>query len=348
MMRLTRTLLYIFAAQFLGISAMANSDSLSNEVKPTLENLYYGNVNEVITKMLWIGDQSAIGLRYNEKIPKDLVLLNRNKLIVDSLSFNEMFLQGYDKQSGRFTSIDGLIQTSENKFLVIHGHGTTILEINQEKLNGQIRQLEKRKPAIDEKYLQGYSLVQLENYTIGYRKEMNKYLTSADFWVYDWGKKKHVAYLDSQHPQASKNWYWKLKDTPETYSSSSIYRYNITETRDGFIFNLPLKNRFLKYSKVTGEIHGYTFPELDKKSQAWFAFYDWKLDRVFPVLDTGKDYRIYSLDRELKNFYYLASATEQPFGVMDGKVYLREIEFKEKNKTWFCNHYLVDLYPKVK
>lgn len=347
MMRFPRTLLYIFATQFLGIFAMANSDSLSKEVKPTLENLYYGNINEVITKMLWIGDQSAIGLRYNEKIPKDLVLLNRNKLIVDSLSFNEMFLEGYDKQSGRFNSIDGLVQASENEFLVIHSHGTTILEINQDKLDVNIKQLEKRKPAIEDKYLKGYSLVQLEKYTIGYRVESNKYLSSADFWVYDWENKKHVIYLDSQHSEASKNWYWKLKGTPEAYSTASIYRHNIIQTRDGFIFNLPLKNRFLKFSKATGAIQGYTFPELEKKNQAWFAFYDWKLDRVFPILDTGKEYRIYSLDRELKNFYYLASSTEQPFGVMDGKVYLREIEFKEKNKTWFCNHYLVDLYPKL-
>lgn len=348
MKRYSRTLLYIFAAQFLGIAAMANSDSLSKEVKPTLENLYYGNVNEVVTKMLWIGDQSAIGLRYNEKIPKDLVLLNRNKLIVDSLSFNEMFLEGYDKQSGRFNSIDGLVQTSDNRFLVIHGHGTTILEINQEKLDVRIKQLEKRKPAIDDKYLKGYSLVQLEKYTIGYRVESNKYLSSADFWVYDWENKKHVSYLDSQHPEASKNWYWKLKGTPEAYSTASIYRYNIIQTRDGFIFNLPLKNRFLKFSKATGAIQGYTFPELEKKNQAWFAFYDWNLDRVFPVLDTGKEYRIFSLNKEFKNFHLLASSEEQPFGVMDGKVYLREIEFKEKNKTWFCNHYLVDLYPKLK
>jgi hypothetical protein len=195
--------------------------------------------------------------------------------------------------------------------------------------------------------LKGYSLVQLEKYTIGYRVELAKYLSSADFWIYDWEKEKHVIYLDSQHPEASKNWYWKLKGTPEAYSTASIYRYNIIQTRDGFIFNLPLKNRFLKFSKANGEIQGYTFPELDKKSQAWFAFYDWNLDRVFPVLDTGKDYRIYALDKELKNFYYLASSTEQPFGVMDGKVYLREVEFKEKNKTWFCNHYLIDLYPKL-
>lgn len=328
--------------------AQIKTDSLDREIEPSLDNLYYGNINEVITKILWFGEKNAIGLRYYGTVPKDLVLFDQQKLIVDSLSVNRMFLEEYEPGSGRFISINAFFQEADRSFAVVHNNGSTRVRLNGDRFELVEKKILSEKPTIAEQYLTGYRQIRLEKYSIGYRYDQSKYVTSADFWVYNWETGEHTVYHDSKFKEESNNRYWSRKNTPETYSTLTHFIYNITQTRDGFIFNLPLKNRFLKYSSVTGEIQGYTFPALDKKSQAWFAFYDWELDRVFPVLDTGKEYRIYSLNKEFKNFYLLASSEEQPFGVHGGKVYLRELKFKDKNKTWFCNHYLVDLYPKLK
>ncbi|MEP4375884.1 MAG: hypothetical protein ABJ333_12600, partial [Algoriphagus sp.] len=323
-----------------------DSESLELKLVPSLDNMFYGNVNEIITNMMWVDEDYAIGLRYNATRPKDLVLLNRNNLIVDSLSINLLFLDKDRVEQGSFISIQMIVEASTNEFMIVHNYGTSLVSVDSGKFELLEKKISKEKPSIPKSFLEDHVLINLGRFTIGYRSEM-KYLNHADFWVYDWELGTHEFYEDSKYKEASKNWYWKLKGTPETYSSTSIFRYSIIATKDGFIFNLPLKNRFLTYTTDTGKFQSHTFPPLEKKSQAWFAFYDRKLDRVYAVLDTGKEYRINALDTELRNFYFLASSIEQPFGVLDGRVYLREVEFKEKNKTWFCNHYLVNLYPKL-
>lgn len=342
--------LYFFVLVFFNSSvSLAQSDSESLELKlvPSLDNMFYGNVNEIITKLLWVEEDYSIGIRYNSITPKDLVLLNQNNLIVDSLNISLIFLGKEKVDMGRFTYVDMIVPLADKEFLIVFGYMSRFLNISDGRFELIEEKLPNTKPSIPESFLEGHVLVNLGRFTLGYQKGLNKYLTSPDFWIYDWELQRHVVYEDSKYEQVSKNWYWKLKDTPDVFDTISIFRYSIIPTKDGFIFNLPLKNRFLTYSMDTGKFQSHTFPPLEKKSQAWFAFYDRKLDRVYAVLDTGEEYRINALDTELKKFYFLASSIEQPFGVQDGKVYLREVEFKEKNKTWFCNHYLVNLYPKL-
>jgi hypothetical protein len=101
----------------------------SIHLEPSLENLFYGNDNVTLTKLFWLNDKEIIAYRYKNGIPKDLILLNRQRLIQDSLSINDMFLDGYQEDSKKFISINGLIQTGEHKAVVIHNFGSTLFEL---------------------------------------------------------------------------------------------------------------------------------------------------------------------------------------------------------------------------
>lgn len=319
----------------------------SKHLEPSLENLFYGNDNVTLTKLFWLNDKEIIAYRYNNGIPKDLILLNRQRLIQDSLSINDMFLEGYQEDSKKFISINGLIQTGEHKAVVIHNFGSTIFELVDGKFKVYSKFLPKKKPPIPDKYFSGFEVIQLDSYTIGYRADWKKWLVDADFWVYDWNTEKLESYEDSKFEEQTKNPYWDYKRDPEPYSTFTHFLYNIIQTKDGFLFNLPFKNRFVIYNGNTNQMQGYTFPDLDSKKQAWFAFYDRVWNTYFAVLDSGNEYFIHRLEIESSSFYPIASLKNKPIGFVGGKCYVRNWVKNEKKQDLVFDHYLIDLYPKV-
>ena len=97
------------------------AQNAQKSIELSLENLFYGNDNVILTKLFWLNQEEIIGYRYENNIPKDLVLLNRQRLIKDSLSINALFLDGYNSSSKDFISIQGIIQTSSHEAIVLHG-----------------------------------------------------------------------------------------------------------------------------------------------------------------------------------------------------------------------------------
>jgi len=321
-----------------------------NAQKPielSLENLFYGNDNVILTKLFWLNQEEIIGYRYENNIPKDLVLLNRQRLIKDSLSINALFLDGYNSSSKNFISIQGIIQTSSHEAIVLHNFGSTKFEVKNDRIQILSKTLSRPKPDISEKYFKGYELVHLDGFTLGYRAEMKKWITDADYWVYNWNTGKFAIYEDSKHDEVTKNRYWNRKKDPETYSTYTHFLYNVVQTKEGFLFNLPMKNRFVRYNAETNQMQGYTFPDLKKNGQAWFAFYDRVWNRFFAVLDLGNEYSIYSLDDQTNSFSKMTTSVHQPLSFVGGKCYFREFTFKESRKDYYFDHYLVDLFPKL-
>lgn len=321
-----------------------------NAQKPielSLENLFYGNDNVILTKLFWLNQEEIIGYRYENNIPKDLVLLNRQRLIKDSLSINQLFIEGYDPSSKNFISINGIIQTGDHEAVILHNFGSTRFEVKEDRIQLLTKSLSKRKPEIPGEYLKGYELTHLEGFTLGFKVDVSKWLTDADYWIYNWNTGKFAIYEDSKHDEVTKNRYWNRKKDPETYSTYTHFLYNVVQTKEGFLFNLPLKNRFVRYNAETNQMQGYTFPDLKKSSQAWFAFYDRVWNRFFAVLDSVNGYSIYSLDNQTNSFSKLTTSDHQPLGFVGGKCYFREFTFKEKRKDYYFDHYLVDLFPKV-
>lgn len=342
--RLKLLLLFIF---IWGFSLAQNSDSV-RQITPNDQNLFYGNENVNLVRLFWMGGNQMIGLRYQESRPKDLVLMNENRLIIDSLSINELFLEDYRFESGKFISLINLFQTGENDLAILHGFGTTKAKIS----NGVFEVLEKKvrlgKPDIPPKYFEGYDFFHLENLTLGFKVNRKKWLKSADFWVYNWETGKFAEYRDSEFEEESNNTYWNTSKSPETFSTLTQFAYNVTKTRYGLLFNLPLKNRFVIYDSEKSTMQGYQFPELENKREARFVFYDWNWDRYFSALDTGKEYRIYSIDKDLKNYHLIATSENQPIEFNDGKVYFRDIIIKKGRKEYYVDHYLGDLYPEIR
>lgn len=319
----------------------------NSEVELNLTNLFYGNENEVLIKLFWLNPDETIGLRYQNNIPKDLVLLDHQRLIMDSLSINKLFLKGYSPASKNFVGIDGFIQIDDHQLMILHGFGSTGIRVTEDRFELINKKLPARKPDIDAKYFDSHQLVQLSDFTIGYHAERDKWTTDADFWVYNWKTKKLAFYEDSKYAELTKNRYWDMKQSPESYDTYSHFLYNIIQTKEGFLFNLPLKNKFVRYNAETNDMQGYTFPELKKNGQAWFAFYDRSWNRFFAALDTKNGYEIHSIDSNNNSFFYLTTAKEQPLGVIEGKVYIRNITLTDRKKGYFYDHYLVNLYPKI-
>ncbi len=338
-------LLFSFSLSFFNTKTMAQN--AQKPIELSLENLFYGNDNVILTKLFWLNQEEIIGFRYEKNIPKDLVLLNHQRLIKDSLSINQLFIDGYDSGSNTFVSINGIIQTGDHEAVILHNFGSTRMEVKEDKIQLLAKSLPNKKPEISEKYLNGYSLVQLDGFTIGYRAEMKQWLTDANYWVYNWRNEKFAVYEDSKHDEVTKNRYWNRKKDPETYSTFTHFLYNVVQTKEGFLFNLPLKNRFLRYNAETNQMQGFIFPELKKTGQAWFAFYDRVWNRFFAVLDSGNQYSIYSLGDQTNSFSKLTTSDHQPLGFVGGKCYFREFTFKEKRKDYYFDHYLVDLFPRV-
>lgn len=85
-------LLFSFSLSISDTKTMAQN--AQKPIELSLENLFYGNDNVILTKLFWLNQDEIIGYRYENNIPKDLVLLNRQRLIKDSLSINELFIEG--------------------------------------------------------------------------------------------------------------------------------------------------------------------------------------------------------------------------------------------------------------
>ena len=317
-------------------------------ILPTDQNLFYGNENIVLSRLYWMGDDQIVGLRYKDSRPKDLVLMNTNRLIVDSLSINRLFLENFNFESGQFISINGIVKNNSNTFLVIHNFGTTQITIKSGKFELVHKKISRRRPDIPPNYFQGYEFIELEQFTIGYKVDVKKWLKSADFWVYNWETNKFSEYRDSEFNEESNNPYWDLQKGLETVNTFTQFIYNISKTENGLIFNLPLKNRFIEYDAELSTMQGYLFPSLEKKSHSRFVFYDWAWKRYFSVLDTGSEYKVFALDKDLKNYHLIAIVKDQPLEFNDGKVYFREIIFKKGTKNYYIDHYLGDLYPEIR
>ncbi|SFO51232.1 hypothetical protein SAMN04488519_107238 [Algoriphagus ornithinivorans] len=340
-----KILLIIFFSLFLGPKVWAQQNQ--KEIELSLENLFYGNDNEILTKLYWLNQENIIGLRYENDIPKDLVLLNRARLIKDSLSINRLFIRDYNPKAKKFIAINSLIQTDKNEIVILHGYGSSKIKLINDKLELESKSLPNKKPDISDEYFRDYELVQLGDFTIGYKVNPSKWIKDADYWIFNWNNGTVSKYEDSKITDVSKNRFWDMKNDPEPYSTYTHFLYNIIQTKDGFLFNLPLKNRFVLYDSQKNIMQGYQFPELRKKSQAWFVFYDREWNRFFPVLDLGGKYEVYSLDLDKEKFTYLSTTNNQPLGIVGGKVYMRNFSLKENKSGYFFDHHLVDLYPRL-
>ncbi|WBL43834.1 hypothetical protein PBT90_03930 [Algoriphagus halophytocola] len=319
------------------------------DVDLSIENLYYGNENEILSKLFWLNDEETVALRYLNSRPKDIVLMGANNLLIDSLSVNKMFLSNYSYGSEKFISINAFIRQSSNSFILVHNSGSTLVETVNGKFKVKEKKISPGKPNLPDSLLNEHEIIHLDRLSIGYKVDPSKYIDSPDYWVYDWKKGSHVIYEDSKFEEVSKNRYWNKKANPElTISTYSHFVYYISKTKDGLLFNLPQKNRFVLYNTETSKMQGYTFPDLNNKKNAWYTFYDWELDRFYAVYDEGKNYNIYSIDEEMKGYYKLMTSEAQPLGVIDGKVYFYELTMKKKKSGFYFDHYLVNLYPKLK
>jgi|GEM_PF-1118812 len=308
----------------------------------SIENLYHANENTKLTRLYFFDDSHTIAFRYGIQFPKDLVLLSKSRLVRDSLNLRAKF--------GNGLTVHSIFQKSDSEIYIVHSFGTSEAKVTGNSLSLVSERLKPGIPPIDPEFLADHELIELGEFTIGYKVNPKKWLTSPDFWVYDWKKDRFAVYRDSEIPELSKNRYLKVGSTgvPEPFSTYNHFTYFISKTQDGFLFNLPLKNRFVIYNQDAGTMQGYTFPDLDKKSNAWFVLYDRHMNRYFPILQDNKTFKIYSLDQSLKKFQLLATTSEQPLDVDNGRVYIRKLLYKDKKEGWYFDHHLIDLYPKIK
>lgn len=312
------------------------------ELKLSIDNLYHANENTKLTRLYFLNEGNTIAYRYGDQFPKDLVLLNKSRLVLDSLNLRLKYSRGL--------TIHSIYQKTDSRIYIVHSFGTNEAEVVNGSISLRSELLKPEKPPLESKFLEGYELIELGRFTIGYKVNPKKWLTSPDYWVYDREEDRFAIYEDSKIPEHSKNRYLKVgsTDVPEPFSTYNHFTYFIEKTKAGFLFNLPLKNRFVIYNQESGTMQGYRFPDLDKKSDAWFVLYDRNWDRYFAVLNQRDKYTIYSIDESLENYHAMASMSEQPLEIIGGKVYVRKLLYKNKKEGWYFDHHLVDLYPEIR
>ncbi|MHA7128034.1 hypothetical protein [Algoriphagus namhaensis] len=307
----------------------------------SIENLYHASENNKLTRLYFLPNRQTIAYRYGNSFPKDLLLLNSQRLVLDSLNLRNRIKKGL--------TVHALFEKSKDELYIIHSEGTSEISIRDGRFSLVKENVDKRKPKIGPEYLDSYELIFVGDQVIGYRANPKKWLDSPDYWVYDQQSDSFEIYKDSEFKSETKNRYWEIGSSfvPEPYTTYNYFTYYISKTVDGFLFNLPLKNRFLIYNSRTNTFQSYLFPKLKNRGDAWMVLYDSHMDRYFPVLEEGKRFKIYVLDKNKENYHLLGITAERPLEVVNGKVYVRKFVYKEKKEGWYFDHHLIDLYPKL-
>lgn len=302
-----------------------------------LSTLYYASEFDNLQDVLMLGDH-AIGIRYRNTNPYDIVLLDDKKLLRDSLRLVNLFLHPDDIKDHQFISIQSMYPISSTAFIVVHNFGSTHLRVEDRAI-----QVVEPRLSVNFPKLNGGTLFLPPYYfTWDLAKQRKRYY--QQFKVFQEGNEDNIAewQAESNASFTLLNSYWDYKNFLEVPNRDFFLRHFISKTQSGFLFNEPASNGYVLYKN--GSVIPKILPVLDKRYSSWFVFYDQVKDVYFPVLlYDDKEYIIFRLDDHLGTIYPLARTKLKPRGFSDFKVYVRE-ENKENPKKKYFEHHLIPLY----
>lgn len=310
-----------------------------------VQSLFYCNESSAI-RNLWILDEDrALGVRLKSDKKwqvKDIILLNKNRLIVDSISFNSLFNIPEDS----FIDIYDILKMEDNLFLVMHGAGGSEILIENNRLKLLSKQI-----VIAEGLPYSYAELKTEavlfakNWIIGYqRNKINKHSASKNdkdnfpfYWVLRNKENSKKIAINPDAKRVKEDLFFE-DDLEIIRDRTKYFRNYIQITRENIFFNSPRSNECYIFSTKDESISVIKWPDC-KKGESYFLYVDTDLKSLFVVKKVNKDhYRIYRVSDDWGNIQLAGSTDVLPKGFVGGKIYYTA-EVKEHQKKFIC-HYL--------
>lgn len=302
-----------------------------------LSTLYYASEFDDLQEIYMLPGTQAIGIRLRDTNPYDIVLLDKNKLLKDSLRLVHLFLHPDDIRDHQFISIQNLYPISSDEAMIVHNFGSTRIKANKNVIEVVDKDLDNGYVSLNggDIYLPPYYFTwERPNSRKAYYANFQVFSGDSDIPMVEWDQEL----MGSSFAMES---YWEFKNFLEVPNRDYFLRHFMSSTSNGFLFNEPASNRYMIYQN--GEFIHKTLPVLDAFYTSWYVFYDRAKDAYFPVLRYEDDCVIFRLDDTLNHLYPLAKTKWKPLAVSDLHVYVRKENKDEPRKRYF-EHHLIPLY----
>jgi hypothetical protein len=336
---------------FLGIVlAFILSPSISAQKKFDVNHLFYCNENENISRIWMIQNDLALGVRMRDKpahAVKDIVLIDENRLFVDSLSLVDY----YKISTNYYTEVHHVFKSNDT-IKVLSGHGQLNLLVIDKKLHILPR---KYRGAIDTTdpffaTLKKERLMDIDGVMIGYEREkFNQGKRSSNipkkdmdnfpnFWAYHFLTKEMVK-INPTTDEKTSDLFYPIDNIGFIHDKTKAFRYHVFYYNNEIYFNVSRANKCFIYNVSTKQVRTITFPPLVDKHESYFYFKDNTNDNSYLVKHRKGTYFINTVNLEKGEVHLVSTIEEVPYGFVDGRVHvIREI--KERGKTFDC-HYLI-------
>lgn len=310
-----------------------------------VQNLFYCNESSAI-RNLWIFNEDwALGVRLKSDKKwqvKDIILLNKNRLIVDSLSFNSLFNLSEDS----YLDIFDIVKLEDDLFLVMHGAGGSEISIENDRIKLINKQL-----VITAGLPYSYAEIKTEavlfakDWIIGYqRKKINKHASSKNdrdnfpfYWVLRNKEDSKKIMINTDAKRVKEDLFFE-DDLEVIRDRTKYFRKYIHITRENIFFNSPRSNECYVFSTKNESISVIKWPDC-KKGESYFLYVDADLKSLFVVKKEDKNlYRIYKVSDDWTNIQLVGSTNVLPKGFVWGKIYYTS-DVKENQNKLIC-HYL--------
>lgn len=331
--------------------------------KLTIENLFYCNSTSNISKLWILNQNNAIGARResnSDPFIKDIILLNREGLIKDSLSFTSIF----ESNSYFLQNIQNLFVIDSNSFYVVVGRVFVKLGIESEQFvvsdMGKISNKKKFDKLIYEfdPLLAYHYIARYDSLLIGYERENVKankkkiknpsgkdWENFPLFWILEFdqnnGPEKKILINDIE-PIKTDNLFLDYKDWDNAWSKTAVFSQYFTFNNSTFFFIVNRANKCFTYDILEQKVGSFDFPNISS-GESCFYYYDHITQKNYVVKKTtSESFEIFYLTDDFKKIKFLRTSDTQPHAIINNQIHTVS-ENSENGNKYFC-HYLIPLF----
>ena len=323
-----------------------------------INNLFYGNSTQDISKMWFLDETTAIGTRrfyYKREGIKNIVLI-KHGIIVDSVSlFN--FYQLNDYYLG---NVSHCFPVNKNQFLLLCGTRTIVLTIQENKLipNKLSReQLLMQDISVTDKVKEEYPnlladcIGKVGDYLIGYERKVKsekkqKLIKDSEnfplFWVAklesDNIVKKWIK-INKESEIVTKDLFFDIRDWDKVWARNSTFQQYFNFNNDKIFFNVVRSNKLYVFDTSTENSIAVNYPEINE-GESCFYYFDYVDNKSYYVKKIASNqFEIFLIQSDFKSCYLIKKIDFMPFAIVRSKIH--KIERNKENGKIFTCHYLI-------
>ncbi len=318
--------------------------------EPAIDHLFYCNSGQNIEDLWIIDSETALGKRMEatsgrkDYWVRDMVLIDRQGLIKDSVSFNF-------SNSG-FVQIDRVWRTGPYSFFVEAGGRGYNLEIegNRLKVSAHLASKKKPQPPRNYKRFRDQAVVTFKNVVVGYQREQYREFSAKKdhknhpvFWLakVNNGQIGQPQPLNPDPEVVTDDLFYDWRDWEHVGDRTQVFSNCVGYNNNKLTFMVVRSNLLYTYDLRTGKAEGYRLLPVSPGESCMY-YHDGLENRHYVVKKTlQKQYMLYRTDEGFRQAEHLATLDFMPRAITGGKIH-REVEEKEKGRKFKC-HYLLPL-----